>query len=231
MEFRQSGDVAARRVAVASNLRLVAEAVTAALAGRGCSTMKVGWPHPDPADRAVTQLERIRPNVVLLICEFDLSSSVTEAQALVRAYDAPWLVMSGDRPGPLWGAMIEAGAEAVVPTTTALDRILELIEALAREEAVMGVVEREALVRQWHALRADQEALLARIRLLTPRERAVLGMLYDGFSVTAIAEHFQVSPTTVRSQVRAVLRKLGVNSQLAAVGVLDALLDGERNLA
>jgi DNA-binding NarL/FixJ family response regulator len=55
-------------------------------------------------------------------------------------------------------------------------------------------------------------------------------MLYDGDSVAVISAHFDVSPATVRSQVRAILKKLDVNSQIAAVGVLGAMLEEERNL-
>jgi DNA-binding NarL/FixJ family response regulator len=51
---------------------------------------------------------------------------------------------------------------------------------------------------------------------LTPRELEVLRLLHGGYTVAQIAERNDVAPSTVRSQVRSVLRKLGVNSQLAA---------------
>jgi DNA-binding CsgD family transcriptional regulator len=60
---------------------------------------------------------------------------------------------------------------------------------------------------------------------LTPREREVLLLLYSGEPVSRIAALFDVSPATVRSQVKSVLRKLEVNSQLAAVAAVRALLD------
>jgi DNA-binding NarL/FixJ family response regulator len=45
----------------------------------------------------------------------------------------------------------------------------------------------------------------------------VLAGLYDGLAADAIAERDYVSLPTVRSQIRGILQKLGVNSQLAAV--------------
>jgi DNA-binding NarL/FixJ family response regulator len=45
----------------------------------------------------------------------------------------------------------------------------------------------------------------------------VLHALCDGFSAEAIAEQQFVSVGTVRTHIQAVLRKLGVSSQLAAV--------------
>ena len=52
---------------------------------------------------------------------------------------------------------------------------------------------------------------------LTSREQQVLHALADGRSVACIAEDWFVSEATVRSQVRGVLLKLGVSSQLEAV--------------
>ncbi|RYJ01406.1 MAG: LuxR family transcriptional regulator, partial [Actinomycetales bacterium] len=89
-----------------------------------------------------------------------------------------------------------------------------------------GFVERQGLLRQWFALRADQLASQGRLAQLTPREREVLAMLHEGSSTAVIAERLDISQTTVRSQIRAVLRKLGVRSQLAAVAALDASLSG-----
>ena len=50
----------------------------------------------------------------------------------------------------------------------------------------------------------------------------MLGALIDGLSAEEIAEAHFVALTTVRSQIRAVLQKLGVRSQLAAVALASA---------
>ena len=60
---------------------------------------------------------------------------------------------------------------------------------------------------------------------LTKREALVLGELIDGLSAEEIAEVHFVALTTVRSQIRAVLQKLGVRSQLAAVALAGAHRD------
>jgi len=54
---------------------------------------------------------------------------------------------------------------------------------------------------------------------LSRREGEVLRLLMDGMSVNKIAETSFVSVGTVRTQVKAVLRKLGVSSQVAAVAL------------
>ena len=65
--------------------------------------------------------------------------------------------------------------------------------------------------------RAGQRTTLSRFERLTAREREVLAALVDGLSPEEMAAAQYVALTTVRSQIRAVLQKLGVHSQLAAV--------------
>ena len=54
---------------------------------------------------------------------------------------------------------------------------------------------------------------------LTAREAAVLADIMLGRPADVIASAHYVSLATVRSQIRAILRKLGVNTQLAAVAM------------
>ena len=65
----------------------------------------------------------------------------------------------------------------------------------------------------------EREAVLAPFAHLTAREAEVLADLMEGLATDVIAERHYVSLATVRSQVRAVLQKLCVNSQLAAVAL------------
>jgi DNA-binding NarL/FixJ family response regulator len=70
---------------------------------------------------------------------------------------------------------------------------------------------------------ADRRDRLAELRApfeqLTPREQHVLDGLVRGLSAPAIARDAMVSATTVRSQIRAILLKLDVHSQLEAVSL------------
>lgn len=64
-----------------------------------------------------------------------------------------------------------------------------------------------------------REAEARRFTALTSREQDVLGELIAGHSAAEIAAGQHVSLATVRSHIRAVLAKLGVSSQLAAVAL------------
>ncbi len=103
--------------------------------------------------------------------------------------------------------------------TRPLNEILAVVRRLHLGQQVMDVDEREALLRSWHVQRAHQEEGRSRFNLLTARERQVLGALMAGRLVRDIATTSVVSEATVRTQVKSILAKLEVSSQLAAVGM------------
>jgi DNA-binding NarL/FixJ family response regulator len=54
---------------------------------------------------------------------------------------------------------------------------------------------------------------------LTRRELEVLGMMVEGMSACEMARESYVSLATVRTQIRSILQKLSVNSQLEAAAL------------
>ena len=83
----------------------------------------------------------------------------------------------------------------------------------------MPAARRRQLVEGYLARSAERRELLAKLERLTQREREVLALLADGQRAQAVADHFVVSLATVRTQIRAVLTKLEVGSQLEAVAL------------
>ena len=84
---------------------------------------------------------------------------------------------------------------------------------------VMDRVAREELIAEWHQNRVENHEARRRLEDLTPREREVLRQLMQGHQVREIARLNVVSEATVRTQVKSILAKLEVSSQLAAVGL------------
>ena len=74
--------------------------------------------------------------------------------------------------------------------------------------------------RQNKVRRARSRAVRER---LTPREWQILTLLADGKSTLGIAQDLVVSVETVRSHVKAVMRKLQVHTRVAAIACLDDL--------
>jgi RNA polymerase sigma factor (sigma-70 family) len=211
------------RVAVASEQSLVCEAVRAALSERGLAVSVLQWSGDRiPGPRSGTPR---RLDVGLMISDMDRWSRIRGVALLMNVVRVPWVMLTGAERGPLWGAALEFGARAVLSSDSPLVVVHDALLTAARGESLMAQEEADTLRASWQELRQERQQLNERVRSLTPREREVLRLLYAGDSVNQIADIFEVSPTTVRSQVKAVLRKLDVNSQLAAVAAFGHLME------
>jgi DNA-binding NarL/FixJ family response regulator len=204
-----------RQVVVTSDQSLIADTVGAALAGPDLVVTRLPWrvesgrvPHPRTREAA---------EVGVLLCDLQPLPRLGEAQAVVQRLAIPWIVLTGAERGPLWGAVLEAGAVAVLSNTCSLDELRRALDRVRSGEHLLTSGDVVALRAAWRAVDREQRLAVDQVRSLTPRETAVLGLMHAGESVQEIAEAFGVSEATVRSQVRAVLRKLDVNTQLAAV--------------
>ena len=122
-----------------------------------------------------------------------------------------------------WGECLRYGARKVLTKTRPLNEILSTVRRLNQGLPVMDRDEREELLQLWHQERQKHQELRNRLQRLTPREREVLGHLTEGHTVRDIARLSVVSEATVRTQVKSILAKLEVSSQLAAVGIAHAV--------
>ncbi len=118
-----------------------------------------------------------------------------------------------------WGACVRQGARKVVPKVRPLQETLSTVRRLHQGLPVMTSSELESLLDAWRRDRMVTDDMRRRLELLTPREKQVLSFLIEGQNVRAIAKRGVVSEATVRTQVKSILAKLEVSSQLAAVGM------------
>ncbi|MDT7561412.1 MAG: hypothetical protein QOG76_36 [Pseudonocardiales bacterium] len=130
------------------------------------------------------------------------------------------LIVSGSVDQPGVAAAIAAGAIGSVPKSSTFDRLTSSVMIAAENKPLMTEAEYQhwlALHRRYHAQEVE---LSRRLNRLSNREREVLELLAEGHRAGSIAERFVVSMTTVRTQIRAILTKLEVNSQLEAVALI-----------
>jgi DNA-binding NarL/FixJ family response regulator len=97
--------------------------------------------------------------------------------------------------------------------------LLAAVRAAQDGRPVVDAERREQLIALSRRLTAERDVLTTKLERLSQREREVLAMLAQGRRAQAVAEHFVVSLATVRTQIRAVLAKLEVSSQLEAVAL------------
>lgn len=207
------------RILLVADRHLVGEAVRMALASRGDRAASMAF--PESRGRMRETLRRIRdfdPQVAVLLA--DTVEDPGRRGRLLRLIEhtrVAWLLLTDGDDARQWGAVIEAGAAGILPMTATLDQLHEALVILAGGSELLTASERERIVDDWRQDLEQKRQLAARLALLTPRESAVLESLAVGRSVREIADHWGVAEGTVRSQMKAVRRKLRVGSQLAAV--------------
>jgi DNA-binding NarL/FixJ family response regulator len=194
------------------------------LFGRGLATAALRWPG-ETSPHSRTPDQQLPFDAGLMISDLDRPVRLRMAIHVLGEVPAPWLVLTGAPRGPLWGAALQAGARTVMASSASLDHVLTMLERVAAGQDPAPPGEHAELVAAWERVRQENASIRARVQTLTPREWEVLLLLYDGEPVPRISALLEISPATVRSQVKAVLRKLEVNSQLAAVAAVGHLMD------
>lgn len=135
----------------------------------------------------------------------------------LRSAGTQVVVLTGEQDRARLGECLEAGAVGVVTKNQSFQHLVEAVSEAATMHSLISDAQREELLDELRRQRASDRRRLEPFERLTERERQVLVKLMEGQSAEAIARDWVVSMATVRSQIRSVLTKLDVNSQLAAV--------------
>lgn len=160
-----------------------------------------------------------RPDVVLL--DLDLGSYL-DGQRLVAplvASGTAVVVLTATPNQRKWGEALAHGASTVLSKDESLASVRATVERLADGESVMDRHEREALMGPWFSLGSVAMERVERLYQLTAREVDVLGYMMRGLTAREISRRHVVAEATARTQIKGVLHKLGVPSQLAAVAL------------
>ena len=202
------------RIVIIEDHRLLAETVGLALEVEGHDVVVADLKDED------TLLESAAADATtLVLLDLDLGP-LGDGTNLIKglvAGGASVLIVSGVRDRPRIAATLEAGAIGFVAKDTPFDDLLETIKKAADGRPVIDPNDRFQLLAELRSHRHDEGRRNAPFEALTQRERQVLAALTEGKSVESIASEWVVSTATVRTQVRGILTKLDVNSQLAAV--------------
>jgi len=208
------------RVLVVDDHVLVAIGSQLTLNGRGWDVETSSGP---TAADVVAHAERFKPHCVLL--DISLGGAVGSGIDLVRplvSTGAQVVMLTGERRRLVLAECIEAGAAGWICKNAEIDDVDAALEQVVGGRTLLGRADRAALLDELWLARARTSRDRAIFDRLTNREALVLRELIDGRSAEEIAEVHFVALTTVRTQIRAVLEKLGVRSQLAAVALAGA---------
>lgn len=207
------------RVLVVDDHSLVATGLQLALSARGWEVETSNGP---TASDVIGRARCFAPHCILLDLNLGGLGSGLDLVGPLSSMSAHVVMLTSERRRLVLAECVEAGAAGWISKGVMIEEVDALLGRLLGGETLLGRASVAALLDE---LRRERGAALRaqdRFDRLTRREALVLGALIDGFSAEEIAATHFVALPTVRSQIRAVLQKLGVRSQLAAVALASA---------
>ncbi len=203
-----------RSVVVIDDHRLLAETLVDVLEGYGVAARSI---EAMTFDAILGDLGANPPDAVIL--DHHLGGEIGTSTVLIPEINdlgIAVLVVTGDMGRLTVAECLEAGAAGVLNKGVPAGAVLEGLTKAVAGRQIVSEAERQELIAALREERSRRSRRLSRFNELTPREAEVLRMICDGMSAAEIADESYVSLATVRSQIRSILMKLGVRSQLAA---------------
>ena len=199
------------RVVIVDRHALVAQSLAMVLTAANVDTYVS---NEQSVEAVLRHVRAFDPDLVLI--DAGAEEAVELVRSVARLGSRPLAISDGSDRIRV-AACIEAGAAAAVSTLDPVDRLLSTIRETVAGRRVMPVAAEAEIIAEAQRERRDRAVQFARFGTLSVRESEVLEELMSGKSAADIATESYVSIATIRSQIKAILRKLGVNSQLAAV--------------
>lgn len=214
----------AGRVLVVEEHAVVATGLQLALSERSFHVETTDGPN---ARDVIAHAETFRPQCVLL--DIHLRNGIGSGIDLIGplvSIGSQVVMLTAERRRAVLAECLEAGAAGWIGTGAGLDEVDSTLGRVIEGRPIIGCNERTVLLERLRTERGEALRAQATFEQLTEREALVLAAMMEGLNADEIARAHFVAVTTVRSQIRSVLQKLGVRSQLAAV----ALAGGHRGL-
>lgn len=208
------------RVLIIEDHTLFAESLELVLSLEGYDVRRLPLPETG-GSMATLQSTALRSKARIVLLDLDLGrfgDGMNLIAPLARS-GANVVVVTSSTDRGRWGACMRQGARKILSKGRPLQETIGTVRRLHQGLPVMTSDELERLLDAWRSERMVTDDMRRRLELLTPREKQVLGALIEGHNVREIARTSVVSEATVRTQVKSILGKLEVSSQLAAVGL------------
>jgi len=165
---------------------------------------------------ALTSVATLDPDVVLLDLRMPVLDGISTTRELVaRGVHARVLVLTTFDTDRNVVDALQAGAIGFLLKDAPADQLVAAIRAAATGDAVLAPTVARRVTEELARRRTPDG--IARLDVLTERERDVLGRMAEGLSNAEIAQRLFISEGTVKTHVARILQKLGVRDRLQAV--------------
>lgn len=167
---------------------------------------------------AIELATHYKPDVLLMDVVMPGMDGVDATREAVAAVpDTKVIVLTAYDDDDLGLLALRAGAAGFLSKAIDIDDLPQALTRAIADEAVVSPRLTMRLVEHLRRMREDTIGMRPVVSPLTDREWEVLDLLCRGCSTEAVADTLVLSPETVRSHIKNLLRKLGVNTRAEAV--------------
>ena len=205
------------RALIVDDQHMVAEALMLSLQQHGFS--HVALARTPTYDGVLSAARDFAPDVALVDSQMAGSPTSLALIQVLNEMGIAVVMLTGTDEPERSALCLEAGAVGIFDKSRPLEDLMVLLTDAAMGRTVLQPASRDALLEVVRSQREEAERRLGPFQTLTSREQAVLAAMMDGKSAKVIAKEHNVSLATIRTQIRSILQKLGVSSQLAAVAL------------
>lgn len=205
------------RVLLIEDHALLAQSLTLALRTEGIVA------EPAPTDSRERILDAAyEGGYALILLDLDLDGRLGSGLSLIKPLQgtgARVVMLTGVDDRERLAECVKEGAVGLVSTRQRFDQLLEALRDAMALGSLLRPDQRDELLAELRRQRKAREDSLVAFERLTHREKQVLAALMEGHTAGDVASEWIVEVSTVRSHIRSLLLKLGVNSQIAAIAM------------
>ena len=173
---------------------------------------------------AVQLVLHYRPDVVVMdVVMPELDGILATRQILKANPEQLVVVLTGGGEHELGLLALRAGAVGFLSKQANIDALPRALEGVRRGEAAISRDMTRRLIDRYRVTTDGATGLRPIKSPLTAREWEVIDLLKPGHSTDQVADTLVLSPETVRSHVKNIMRKLDVHSRVDAVAAAERL--------
>ena len=168
-------------------------------------------------EEAIAKIGALAPDVVLM----DISMPVMDGLAALTAINETQLqtrviMVTTYRNTSYLLQALAKGAAGFILKDTSQEELIATVRAVAGGSSQVDQAFLESVLRDLNDTQTVQEIALELPEPLTPREMDVLRLMVEGMTNQVIAETLLLSPSTVKSYIHTLFRKLAVSDRTQA---------------
>jgi NarL family two-component system response regulator LiaR len=174
---------------------------------------------------AVRLVSQLNPTVVLMDINMPVVDGVEATRMILKRDDDVGIIILTMYPQDEYVFQaLKAGAKAYLLKDTRSKKLLEVIRAVHRGQAVISSDMTTLLLDEFRRLADTQEEPKPKFQTLTEQERRILTLVADGASNRDIAADLNLSERTIKNYLSIIFQKLQVNNRTEAA--IRAMRDG-----